>query len=141
MIAARRPPTQSHQDGTHRSRPLRALLRHDQVGQHASPMDLPRLPLRPLLVHLGMPVLPLPHVPELHGGGLVKSGAPCPVGAWRGVGRSGCVCKGWIGSMGAQEGCFLGVADAQVSYIITITAASTVGYPPASVSDGCVAYN
>ncbi len=38
-------------------------------------MDLPRLPLRPLLVHLGMPVLPPPHVPELHGGGLVKSEA------------------------------------------------------------------
>ena len=65
---------QSSRDGTRRPRPLRPFVRHDQIGQHADPMDLPRLPLRPLLVHLGMPVLPPAHVSELHGGGGLKSG-------------------------------------------------------------------
>ena len=61
-------------------------------------MDLPRLPLRPLLVHLGMPVLPPAHVSELHGGGL-KSGR-------RSVGARSGVLGRWIGSMGSKEACF-----------------------------------
>ncbi len=89
---------QSSRDGTRRPRPLRPFVRHDQIGQHPDPMDLSRLPLRPLLVHLGMPVLPPAHVSELHGGGL-KSGR-------RSVGARSGVLGRWIGSMGSKEACF-----------------------------------
>lgn len=76
-------PRDSSQDG-HRQ-PLRALVRHAQVGQHAHPVDVPSVPLGSALGHLRVPVLPAPHVPSLRPGGLIKPGpVPGPGAGLRG---------------------------------------------------------
>ncbi|KAL2266889.1 hypothetical protein VTJ83DRAFT_4166 [Remersonia thermophila] len=53
--------------GPHPLQPMRPRVRHDQDGQHPHPVDLPHLPERAVLVHLGVPVLQAPFLPQLLG--------------------------------------------------------------------------
>ncbi|KAL2136749.1 hypothetical protein VTI74DRAFT_1790 [Chaetomium olivicolor] len=46
---------------------MRALIRHDQIGQHPDPVDVPNLPSRSVLGHLGVSILPVPRLlPRVH---------------------------------------------------------------------------